>query len=144
MYQCSGGIELLTLDMLNCFKDYEDTFSFQIISRNHLGSCRWNTCHPKARLQPASLFQSIPFLLMPWRLQEPDHQQAWYWPWKPKYSIFSIRRVKNTTHISSPQMSQLLGIYCIIYYGHGHIKSGGTMTILCTYTSIIYTDLRHR
>ena len=36
---------------------------------------------------------SIPCLLMPWWLKSPGHQQAWYWPNKPKYSISSIRRV---------------------------------------------------
>ena len=36
---------------------------------------------------------SIPFLLMPWRLKEPGHQQVWYWPYKPEYSVSSIRRV---------------------------------------------------
>ena len=38
---------------------------------------------------------SIPCLVMPWRLQEPRHQQAWYWSPKPEYSISSIRRVNN-------------------------------------------------
>ena len=28
-----------------------------------------------------------------WRLQEPENQQAWYWPHKPEYSVSSIRRV---------------------------------------------------
>ena len=36
---------------------------------------------------------SIPCLLRPWRLKEPGHQQAWYWPNKPEYCISSIRRV---------------------------------------------------
>ena len=37
-----------------------------------------------------------PCLLMLWRLQEPEHQQAWYWPPEPGYSISSIRRVKTS------------------------------------------------
>ena len=49
---------------------------------------------------------SIPCLLMPWRLKSPGHQQAWYWPNKPEYSISSIRRVKfgfiNPYHILIP------------------------------------------
>ena len=36
---------------------------------------------------------SISCLLMLWRLKEPGHQQAWYWPPKPEYSITSIKRV---------------------------------------------------
>ena len=36
---------------------------------------------------------SILYMLMPWRLNEPGHQQAWYWPNKPEYSVSSIRRV---------------------------------------------------
>ena len=38
---------------------------------------------------------SIPFLLMPWQLKEPGHQQAWYWSNKPEYSVSGIRRVKS-------------------------------------------------
>ena len=30
---------------------------------------------------------------MPWRLEEPVHQQAWYWPPKLEYSASSFRRV---------------------------------------------------
>ena len=37
---------------------------------------------------------SMPCLLMPWRLKEPGHQQAWYWPPKLEYSVSSIKRVK--------------------------------------------------
>ena len=36
---------------------------------------------------------SIPFLLMPWQLKDPEHQQAWYWPNDPEHSISNIRRV---------------------------------------------------
>ena len=32
---------------------------------------------------------------MPWPRQEPGHKQAWYWSNTPKYSVFSIRRVKT-------------------------------------------------
>ena len=35
----------------------------------------------------------MPCLLMHWRLWEPVHQEACYWPLKPEYSISSIRRV---------------------------------------------------
>ena len=60
---------------------------------------------------------SIPFLLMPWRLQSPAHQQAWYWPNKPEYSISGIKRVNKwpvklgysvyITLTSCPQNSKL-------------------------------------
>ena len=39
-----------------------------------------------------STVNTMPAVLMPWRLKEPRHQQAWYWPNKPEYSISSIRR----------------------------------------------------
>ena len=39
--------------------------------------------------------QLIPFLLILWWLQEPEHQQAWYWPPKPEYYVSSIRRVSS-------------------------------------------------
>ena len=32
---------------------------------------------------------------MPWRLKEPQDQQAFYWPNKPEYSISSIKRVNK-------------------------------------------------
>ena len=44
----------------------------------------------------------IPCLLMTWRLQEPGHQQAWYWPNRPAYSVPNIRRDKwQTRHHST-------------------------------------------
>ena len=30
---------------------------------------------------------------MRWRLKEPGHQQVWYWPNKPEYSVSSTKRV---------------------------------------------------
>ena len=47
-----------------------------------------------ATLHVAYPILSIPCLLMPWRLKEPRHRQAWYWPNKPECSVSSIRRVK--------------------------------------------------
>ena len=32
------------------------------------------------------------------RLEEPGHQQAWYWPNKPEHSVSSITRVKNSCY----------------------------------------------
>ena len=43
---------------------------------------------------------SISFPLMPWQLKAPGHQQAWCWPNKPEYSVFSIRRVKTEGNMS--------------------------------------------
>ena len=48
-----------------------------------------------ASLHVAYPILSMPYLLMPWWLKEPRHQQAWYWPNKPEYSVFSIRRGYN-------------------------------------------------
>ena len=48
-----------------------------------------------AKLYVAYPIMSIPHLLMPCWLKEPGHQQAWYWPNKPEYSVSSIRRVNN-------------------------------------------------
>ena len=39
--------------------------------------------------------QPISCLLMLWRLQEPGHRHAGYWPPKPIYSVSSIRRNPN-------------------------------------------------
>ena len=38
---------------------------------------------------------SIPCPPMPWWLEEPRHQQAWYWSPNPEYSDSSIWRVKT-------------------------------------------------
>ena len=38
--------------------------------------------------------QSIPFLLMLWRLKEPGQRQPWYWSLKPEHSVSSITSVK--------------------------------------------------
>ena len=42
----------------------------------------------------ACLTQPISRLLVPWQLKEPEHQQSWYWPTKPWYSI-SFKRVNR-------------------------------------------------
>ena len=47
--------------------------------------------HSGAALHVVYHVLSIPWLLMPWRLTSPRHQQVWYWPDKLKYSISSIR-----------------------------------------------------
>ena len=38
---------------------------------------------------------SIPWLLMPWRLKKPGHQEVRYWPNKAKYFVCSITRVNT-------------------------------------------------
>ena len=51
--------------------------------------------NPGETLYVAYPTKSMPCLLMPWRLQEPGHQQAWHWPSEPEYSVCNIRRVKH-------------------------------------------------
>ena len=51
--------------------------------------------HNRASQHGAYHILTIPCLLMPWRLKEPGHQQAWYWSNKPEYSVSSIGRVIN-------------------------------------------------
>ena len=43
------------------------------------------------------------------RLKGPGHQQAWYWPHKPDYSISSIRRVNNSSNFL------VLGVICWLW-----------------------------
>ena len=48
--------------------------------------------HNGANLHVACPILSTPFLLIPWRLKEPERQEAWYWPPRPEYSVCKIRR----------------------------------------------------
>ena len=61
---------------------------------------RFKWCKVKLTISEAGdgifwLWGSIPHLLMHWPLKSPQHQQAWYWPPKPEFSISSIRRVRS-------------------------------------------------
>ena len=60
----------------------------------YLGLCpsEQDQIHNGATLCVAYPILSIPCLLMPWRLKEPGHQQAWYWPNKPENFVSSINR----------------------------------------------------
>ena len=62
---------------------------------SYLGICSTEEgqIHNAATLHVAYPILSIPCLLMPWRLKEPGHQHAWYWPNKPDISISNIKRV---------------------------------------------------
>ena len=64
----------------------------------------WPGVPGKPSLQPCSLLREQPGSNLPghyhsramrpqW-VKEPVHQQAWYWPAEPEYSLSSIRRVK--------------------------------------------------
>ena len=70
-------------------------------THSHLLSCleSYSTeeeqIHYWATLHVTYPILSIPCLLMPWWLEEPGHQQAWFWLNKPEYSVCSIRRVKS-------------------------------------------------
>ena len=75
--------------LLTCPKDY--TICIHI--SYHILDFTEDQIHNEATLHVACPILSIPCLLMPWRLKEPGHQQTWYCPNKPEYSIFSIRRV---------------------------------------------------
>ena len=56
-------------------------------------STEWDQIQNGATLRVAYPILSIPCLLMPWRLKEPGHQQAWYWPNKPEYSVTNNRKL---------------------------------------------------
>ena len=72
---------------------------------------RWN--HPGTTIHVVCPIQPIACLLMLWRLQEPGHQQEWYWTSKSNHSVSSIRGVNlsvQTTEYALQLMptSQLL------------------------------------
>ena len=91
-----------TLNMLNWFENYKrcihiSDHTLDFVQQKSPDS---QTGNPTCCLS----ILSIPFLLMPWRLKKLGHQQSWYWPNKPEYSISSIRRAKlnlqETSHNS--------------------------------------------
>ena len=63
---------------------------------SYIGFCstKEDQIHNGATLHIAFPILLIPFLLMPWQLKEPMHQQEWYWHVKPEYSISNFSRVK--------------------------------------------------
>ena len=79
---------------------------------------------------------SIPYMLMPWRLKEPGHQQAWYWPNKPEYSISSIRRI-NTMRPEQNSHHFADGIFNFIFF----IEKNLSKPIPITSKSLIYQEI---
>ena len=86
-------VVILTLNMLNCFKNQKTSctgmhilYQWAVFNRRRPNS-QW--CNP---IYFAYSILSIQCLLMPWQLKEPGHQLAWYVP-SSEYSISSIRRV---------------------------------------------------
>ena len=79
----------LTLNKLNCFEDYERYIHIQnyILDLDEIIS--GTAIHVVCPTQP------IRCLPMHWRLYEPAHQPAWYWPLKAKNSVSNIRRVNQ-------------------------------------------------
>ena len=64
---------------------------------SYLGFCSTeeDQIHIGATIHIAYPILPIPCLLIPWRLKELGHQQAWSWPNKQEYSVSSIRRVNR-------------------------------------------------
>ena len=59
----------------------------------HNGACYLSSGTYKTHISSCYPVLSIPFMLVLWQLKEPGHQQAWYWPNKPEYSVCSIKRI---------------------------------------------------
>ena len=76
--------------------------------------------HTGATLHAAYPIKSIPCLLMLWWLQEPGHYQVWYWPNKPEYSVFSIRRVKTQISLKLVGTQLISFSYPIIFFHFFH------------------------
>ena len=56
-------------------------------------STQLNEIHPGETQLIAYPAESVPYLLMLWWLQEPGHQQAWYWPDESESFCFLVRIV---------------------------------------------------
>ena len=84
-----GLNELIYWIVWNIVKDV-----FHFVSYLQFSSTEEDQVYNGATLHVAYPILSMPFLLMTWWPEEPGHQQERYWPSKPEYSVFSIRRVK--------------------------------------------------
>ena len=71
------NVSILTLNMLNCFKDYKTMYE-HFVSYLRFCSTEEDQIHNEATPHAAYPILSILCLLMPWRLKEPGHQQEWY------------------------------------------------------------------
>ena len=47
------------------------------------------------KLKQSNIHWSIPWLLMPWLLVAPGHQQQWYWLWRITRSLSFMRKYSN-------------------------------------------------
>ena len=77
-------ITQLTLNMLNCFKNDKKVYS-HFLSYLGFWSTEEDQIHNGGILPVADATPTILCLLITWRLKEPGHQQALYWPNKPEY-----------------------------------------------------------
>ena len=62
--------------------------------------------------------RSIPWLLMPWLLVSPGHQQPWHWPCRINRSLSSMGKIYNyrkTSSISRTK-SQSLTVSCVLLH----------------------------
>ena len=118
------GWGLLTLYVLPCFK--ETLINLHLLSFLNM----WKMLQ-SFLMERKDLFstQSISLLLMTWRLVEPGHQQAWYWPSSPQYSDISSWRVKVLfVDYSIRNISALANISArsIEFVRHHHIWASAT------------------
>ena len=84
---CSKNANVDMLKSFRLFKIYS-----QFVSYLRFCSTEEDQIHHGATLHIAYPILMIPCLLMLWRLQEPGHQQAWYW--SKKTGIFRLQHQK--------------------------------------------------
>ena len=83
----------LALNLMNCLKNYKRCIPISYHILNCIQQKKTKFIMKQSYRLVAYPVLSISCLLMLWRLQEPGHQQAWYWSPKPEYSVSSIGRV---------------------------------------------------
>ena len=86
--------------LLTCWivlKIIKDAFTFRFISWI-LFNGKYQSPN-RVTLHVAYPQLSMPWLRISWWFMEPWHQQGWYWPDRPEYSICSIKRVAILKHI---------------------------------------------
>ena len=111
---------IFTLNTLNYLKNYKRCSHISYHIFNFFSTEEVLSPNPQWSNLTCCIYPilSIPWLLIPWRLTEPGHQQAWFWPNKLEYSISSIRRVKSLKTLASVK------IYDKKTYGFVNIGSG--------------------
>ena len=89
------------------FGKFKHLLSFDIIGRQWNAKGCWNSLSRMITTSPAT--QSIPWLLMTWRLHEARHLHTWYWP---SSLIIHVRVLRVCHLIGAKPLPESIPTYC--------------------------------